>query len=145
MFNKNAVYAEMVVELSTGEEQNGVPTFLPHNEVSGSVIITPEADINAENILIALNWFTEGRGDTDRGVIAQRDMGPIFLSSNIPQSFEFSFPLPDQPWSFAGHYINIIWAVTISVERKPARLSLTYDHRIVMSPTRKVIAPVSTS
>ena len=41
--------------------------------------------------------------------------------------------LPREPWSFAGQYISIIWAIEVNVD-VPMGRDLSYRERLVMRP-----------
>jgi hypothetical protein len=59
----------------------------------------------------------------------------------------FSFTVPQQPWSYAGHYLNMMWRVAVVVEAIPFGLSdmLTdnpsRDEPIVVAPRRAATLP----
>ena len=57
------------------------------------------------------------------------------LVANTPIVQSFAFNLPAEPWSFAGHYINIIWQVEVIVDI-PLGVDLHAEQPFVMAPQR---------
>ncbi len=38
------------------------------------------------------------------------------MQKGRPVESEFRFQLPEQPWSYSGHYINIVWEIFVYVD-----------------------------
>lgn len=94
----------------------GLMRFEPGSPMSGNVqIISPE-NINCKSIVLHLAWHTEGRGTRNTGAVAQVPLHTGALNANQPVYQNFNLILPQQPWSFAGHYINIIWEIKITID-----------------------------
>jgi hypothetical protein len=98
-----------------------VPAFLPGESISGSIQITPQESLKCRHLYARLRWFTEGRGDTDKKVIAEQDLHQGELRAGVPFYSRFQFRLPSEPWSYTGHYINIIWEVEVVIDMALAR------------------------
>jgi hypothetical protein len=47
----------------------------------------------------------------------------------------FALTVPDAPWSYAGHYVNIVWRVLIVVDIRFGR-DIRHDEPIVVAPQR---------
>jgi hypothetical protein len=67
-----------------------------------------------------LMWRTEGRGERDREHIDELDVYQGVLRPG-PSHFSFHFNLPDAPWSYAGHYIQIVWGIEVVLDVRWAR------------------------
>ena len=80
-----------------------------------------------------LIWHTEGRSDEDKATIQEIDSFQGRLMPSYPIHASFRFQLPPQPWSFAGHYISIIWAIEVNVD-VPMATDLRHCERLVMLP-----------
>jgi hypothetical protein len=83
------------------------------------------------SVELRLFWFTRGKGTEDVGVVSQ-------IRFDAPQQEEgrkFSFTLPEEPWSFSGQLISLIWALELVAEPggRNARVEL------VLSPTGQEI------
>ncbi len=77
---------------------------------------------HAKSLMISLLWHTEGKGDEDVEIVEQIEFdNPPAIGNR-----DFSFLLPEFPWSFSGTLISLIWAVEASIEPGGAveRLSL---------------------
>ena len=113
--------ASFQIEILGGEAVGEFMRFQPGETLQGSVRITPEADLKARHVYIRLLWHTEGRGDRDQGIAAEQDVHQGLLRGGTPVYYKFHFRLPDQPWSYAGHYVNILWGVECSIDLALAR------------------------
>jgi len=83
------------------------------------------------SVELRLFWFTRGKGTEDVGVVRK-------MRFDAPQQEEgrkFSFTLPEEPWSFSGQLISLIWALELVAEPggHTARVEL------VVSPTGQEI------
>jgi hypothetical protein len=80
---------------------------------------------------LLLRWYTAGKGTRDVGVAQTlRFDGPGAHGSK-----DFSFPLPDGPYSFSGKLISLIWAMELTVSPS----SETIRREITFSPTGREI------
>lgn len=111
-------------EIGGGEMEEDLSRFRPGEVLQGSVRIIPETELNARHVYVRLMWHTEGRGDRDEGVISEQDFHQGIMQAGTPIYHSFHFRLPDQPWSYTGHYVNIVWEVEASID-----LPLTRDPR----------------
>jgi hypothetical protein len=68
-------------------------------------------DAPAKSVAVHLCWFTRGKGTTDTEVVQQRTFEPAPTGQGT-----FSFRAPDQPYSFSGQLISLIWAVELVVD-----------------------------
>jgi hypothetical protein len=109
------------IELRGGEQEGAITRFYPGATLQGSVRITPKVDLSARQINIRLQWHTEGRGDRDQAVVAEELIRNGDLNAGVSSYHSFQFRLPDRPWSYAGHYINIIWEVEVAIDLPMAR------------------------
>jgi hypothetical protein len=80
---------------------------------------------------LRLFWFTRGKGTEDVGLVQR-------VRFDAPQSEEgrrFSFILPEEPWSFSGQLVSLIWALELIIEpgERTERVEL------VVSPTGREI------
>lgn len=109
--------ATIQITLNGGEMLPGnILRFDPNGMLAGTVQIVPQENINAKGVYVRLEWHTEGRGDRDSGRAAELQIGSGQLSANQPLVQGFNFQLPPQPWSFAGHYINIVWTIKVTID-----------------------------
>jgi hypothetical protein len=127
------VAARFDVALTGGERDGDILLFEPGQEVSGRVTIEVDAEVECRKLAVRLAWHTEGRGDEDNGVVEEIDIFQGRLSPGFPVGSDFSFRLPHEPWSYAGTYISIVWAVEVNVDVPMAR-DLTHRQPFVMRP-----------
>lgn len=126
--------ATIQITLNGGEMLPGnILRFDPNGLMQGTVQIVPQENINAKAVYVRLEWHTEGRGDRDTGQVAQAQIGGGQLSANQPLVQGFNFQLPPSPWSFAGHYINIVWTIKVVIDI-PFASDLNASQVFVLAP-----------
>ena len=89
--------------------------FEPGAEVRGRVEWQPDGPAR-ESLQISLLWHTEGKGAEDVRIVDQ-------VQVDLPRPHghrDFSFRLPNFPWSFTGKLVSLVWAVEASLEPKGA-------------------------
>lgn len=100
--------------------------FAPFERIEGRV--TWNLDQVPKHLEIRLFWFTDGKGNEEFGVI------DILRLQTIQQGeAEFSFDLPEGPYSFSGNLITLIWGLEL-VANPGGSLSL---ETFVLSPMRQ--------
>ena len=127
--------AEMIIRFDQVQATHeGLPVFRPLDQISGSVQIIPKRDLNkARDTTLELRWYTTGRGDTDAGVIESRVLHQGAISQSMTLSDSFRFTLPQEPWSFSGHYININWAIRVLIDL-PMASDISLTENFLMLP-----------
>ncbi len=82
-----------------------------------------------KSIKVQLGWFTEGKGTQDSRV---QDT----VTFDAPETTDaqiFQFTLPQEPYSFSGKLISLIWRVELIAGR------VREEKRIIVSPTGREI------
>ena len=127
--------ANVNIELTLhgGEVEGAQRRYDPGSTVQGWVRLTPNGDVDSDRAVVRLEWHTEGRGDRDQGRADEVELARGPLSGPLVQSFTLT--LPHLPWSYAGHYINIIWRVLVVVDIRFAR-DIRLEQPIAVAPRR---------
>jgi hypothetical protein len=125
--------ADVQITLEGGEDRGGTPAYPPGGTISGRVEILPQTDLTADHVLIQLEWHTEGRGDRDGQVAEAKDIYQGVLTAGVAISEDFAFTLPQEPWSFAGHYINIVWSVNVKIDIPRAK-DVNVNQPFILTP-----------
>jgi hypothetical protein len=99
--------------------------FAPRATVDGA--IQWDLDVNPQYLELSLFWYTAGKGTRDVGVIETKQ----FQSPGASGTQDFSFALPDGPYSFSGKLISLVWALELTCTAG----SETVRREIVLSPT----------
>ena len=92
------------------EIEDGRHVFAPGDELAGSASWRLPSD--PEAVELRLSWRTEGRGDTDRDVVARERFDAPGKQDWRP----FTFRLPDGPYSFSGALISLTWELELVAE-----------------------------
>jgi hypothetical protein len=132
--------ADFLITLHGGNFEGNSQRFAPGEAIQGSVQIVPDSDIRANHVWIRLQWHTEGRGDRDQGRVAEADVFQGVLTAQTPVTYGFNFTLPREPWSYAGHYINIVWEIVAEID-VPMAPDLRQGQAFILAPDSLVRAP----
>lgn len=86
--------------------------YPPGSTLRGRVALTPLAGDEGRNVELTVLWQTEGKGDTDIGVVHHQ-----ILASGDPvaarATHSFAVVLPPLPLSYDGHLVKIGWLVRV--------------------------------
>lgn len=104
------------IHFLSGEPTGTTTLFRPGDLLRGQVIISTDSDVNCKNVHARLLWHTEGRGTPYEEKIGEIPLYQGVLKTGMPHSYEFSFDLPRDPWSYEGHYVSIVWLVQIDID-----------------------------
>jgi len=115
---------EMSLEL-----EDGRTSFRPSEQVAGTVMwVSDEAP---RRIRVELLWSTGGKGTVDEKVVDFLEIPSPPARGNAA----FRLQLPDQPWTFSGKLVSVIWAVRAVAEPGEAQVYT----EIIVSPTGREI------
>jgi hypothetical protein len=142
MAPKQDTRADVRFVLEGEVERDGLMVYPPGATVTGRFELMPNRDLECRHLLLQLEWHTEGRGDRDGKVIEEADLFQGVLTAGVSIGEDFVFTLPDQPWSYAGHYVNIVWAVSIKIDIPRAK-DVNASQPFIMTPDRDRVTPES--
>lgn len=112
--------ADIFVHFTSGDATNagqtGMARFVPGDSVTGYVEITPAKNIAYKKLFLRIKWRTEGRGDTNEVVWYTVEETDGNLTAGVTKTLPFSAVLPNEPWTFAGRYVCIVWGVDVEID-----------------------------
>jgi hypothetical protein len=135
-------HTKIIISLESSETSGETARYLPGSTISGKVAIKPQQDLVCKAILLQLKWFTQGRGEMDEEVVSERVFHQGTLTGGATLNERFAFILPSKPWSFSGHYINILWAIHVKIDL-PLKTDMEAVQIFVMAPEAKPVQIVS--
>ncbi|MBN2084281.1 MAG: hypothetical protein JW748_03585 [Anaerolineales bacterium] len=91
-------------------------SFEPGAMIAGRLSVIPKRDLNCKSVKIRLEWHTEGRGDRDGRIVTEQEVHKGVLAGDQEISFQFEMQVPEEPWSYSGHYINILWELVAEID-----------------------------
>ena len=103
--------------------------FAPRETIRG--VIEWNRDTDPRRLDLSLFWYTAGKGTRDIGMVHN----VWFDNPGAHGSKDFSFTLPEGPYSFSGKLISVIWAIELTCS--PG--SETTRREIILSPSGKEI------
>lgn len=107
------------------ETTGGKINFVPGEVITGAA--KWQLSDNPDELTITLFWYTDGKGTQDIGIVES-------MTISMPGQFgdkDFSFKLPNGPYSFSGKLISLKWALELS-DNKGKRVA---QKEITVSPT----------
>lgn len=127
--------AEFLITLRDGESAGALLRYAPGSVMRGEVRLTANEQVNCRGAYLRLMWHTEGRGDRDQAKVDEIVLatGAIPAGTNMARAFEFN--LPEQPWSFTGKYVNIIWEI-LGVIDMPMATDVVVSEPFILAPPR---------
>ena len=126
--------SELSIELAEGRTN-----YRPGETLAG--VASWRLDEPVDELEVRLLWFTRGKGTQDVSVIDHRE----FRSPGLSGHREFTFNLPDEPYSFSGRLISLIWALELVTPRgkESTRVEFVlspYDSEIVLGSAEEASA-----
>lgn len=131
--------------LQGGEIEDARRCYAPGSTVEGWTRLTPHGAIECRRVVARLEWQTAGRGASDQKCVDEIELWSGRLSGPLVR--EFALTVPQQPWSYTGHYINVWWRVLVLLDAVPVDLSdmlaaePSRDELIVVAPRRAATMP----
>lgn len=108
---------EVVLDGGGGE---GAPVFEPGCEISGKAVFTAAADTTVAAVVFRVRWETRGKGNRTSGEAwSHREELPEqarLIEAGRTVSWPFRCLLPDQPWSYFGTIVSIVWEAGVSLD-----------------------------
>lgn len=92
------------MNISLGLRENRL-AYEPGQSLQGAVLW--ECESQPELAEVRLLWFTRGKGTDDGEVVATQE----FANPQPGDTRQFTFTLPEAPYSFNGRLISLTWAV----------------------------------
>ncbi|MBE2222168.1 MAG: hypothetical protein IAF02_11535 [Anaerolineae bacterium] len=108
--------ADFDIQFLDGESSDTTTLYHPGEVLRGQVTIFTDSNMDCKNILARLVWHTEGRGTPYQEIITEKELFQGTLKAGLPNYYEFAFDLPQDPWSYEGHYVSVVWAVEIDID-----------------------------
>jgi len=108
--------AAFQISFRGGDPMSGTVRVDPGSRLEGLAQVLPSENIRCKRVMVRVGWPTEGRGDRNYATIGELQIGQGNLTANTPLAQAFSVDLPREPWSFAGHYVSIVWEVRVIVD-----------------------------
>ncbi|GIW97162.1 MAG: hypothetical protein KatS3mg111_0495 [Pirellulaceae bacterium] len=86
--------------------ENNQQVFQPGDTITG-IVRWKNLHTPLDRVELRLIWFTRGKGNLDVGVHDSRTFEHPLESDQQ----EFHFVAPEEPYSFSGKLISLIWAI----------------------------------
>jgi hypothetical protein len=91
--------------------ENGSKSFEPGAEVAGTVRILDSEQLGRSELSVL--WYTEGKGDTDLGVVHYELLTEDRTTERVERDFRVRLPL--LPLSYSGELLSIHWVARVRI------------------------------
>lgn len=87
----------------------------PGQELAGGFRLNTALPVMVRHVELSVLWYTEGKGDTDEGVIHHETCAEN-TQIDAARAFSFRVTLPEAPWSYDGKIVKIRWVVRVRIK-----------------------------
>lgn len=125
--------ADFDIQLLAGESTGITTYYRPGDLLRAQVTIFTDDEVKCRDIHARLLWYTEGRGTRYQEIVSEKSLFQGVLQAGFPNSYEFAFDLPRDPWSYEGHYVSVVWVVQIDIDI-PWGKDIIENKRFILRP-----------
>ncbi len=90
--------------------------------VNGTVNIIVNKSTVCRGVHITWQWRTHGRGNVAKSSVNENEIVEYVSGDELEEgkeySFSFSFPAPNGPLTYRGHYLNVDWYLSARVDAR---------------------------
>ena len=104
-------HCELWIELERGERVYGAG-----DPVRGAVVVEVSKDCRCDGLHVELGWYTHGKGNSVEQTCAQTRVFSGEWRADEQARFPFEFRLPNGPFTYHGHLLNLDWYVWASAD-----------------------------
>lgn len=90
--------------------------YTPGDTVRGEVHVMVNSDCKCDALTVELAWETHGRGNHAEGVHTLDVPFQGQWTSGTEHRYPFEFELPNGPYTYHGHYLNVDWYVRANAD-----------------------------
>jgi hypothetical protein len=92
------------------------PVFRAGEVLSGTVHVEVDSDCRCDGLDCEIGWYTHGRGNSVEKTCLERRLFTGEWSAGSHVQYPVEFTLPDGPFTYHGHYLNIDWYIWASAD-----------------------------
>jgi hypothetical protein len=85
--------------------------YAPGDEVTGTVTVRVDKDCDCDGLTVSQVWSTHGRGNRTSGGEVSETLFSGNWAAGTTSSYPFRFSVPNGPYSYHGHNLNIDWYI----------------------------------
>lgn len=109
------------------------PAFQAGETLSATVHVEVDSDCRCDGLDCEIGWYTHGRGNSVEQTRDERRLFAGEWTAGTHEQYPVEFPLPDGPFTYHGHYLNIDWYIWASADI-PWSFDPRAEHDFVLQP-----------
>ena len=79
--------------------------------VRGEIEVRTDEDVRCDGLTVELRWKTHGKGNSVHGDPVEVELFQGDWRAGAIQRYPFAIELPKGPFTYHGHYLNVVWEV----------------------------------
>ena len=85
--------------------------YHPGDTVGARVHVDVDEDVTCDGLEVTRQWSTHGRGNAEAGDTRFKRLFSGEWKAGTTHSYRVEFVIPNGPYSYHGHYLNVDWYV----------------------------------
>lgn len=107
-------------------------TYRPGEQIAGTVHVRTESELEPTALQLELEWYTGGRGSTDRETVETAQFQTEALGTGEEGEHRFSFEAPGGPFTYVGELVDVHWRIRATLDASwigdpTAQIALTLE------------------
>jgi len=116
------------------ELDEGSPTYEAGDTIRGAVRTEVNKDCQCNNLILSLEWYTHGRGDTVERRVDQQSLFQGEWTAGGYHFYNFELTVPPGPYTYHGRYLNVDWRLRARADI-PWAMSPTDESEVLVEPS----------
>lgn len=108
-------------------------TYHPGERVRGTLEVHVDDDVKCNGLKVGLRWRTHGKGNSVHEEIVSQTLFEGQWQAGTVWSGPFELELPAGPYTYHGHYLNVVWEVFARADI-PWAIDPKTTHEIALRP-----------
>lgn len=113
--------------------ENEEATFHGGDTVRGTVEVRVDEEVQCNGLTVEALWRTRGKGTADRGESIRAELFRGTWQAGMVRRFPFELTLPHGPFTYHGHYLNVVWQIRARAD-VPWALDPKAEREVALAP-----------
>ncbi|HKL87759.1 MAG TPA: hypothetical protein VJ884_02065 [Salinibacter sp.] len=109
-------------------------TYQAGDTVTGTVHVEVNNDCQCDDLILALEWHTHGRGNTVEHRVGQQSLFRGEWAAGEHHQYDVEMELPPGPYTYHGEYLNVDWRLTAEADI-PWAMDPSAEQELLLEPS----------